>query len=176
MNQETKEFIEFLDKSYGQKEVYMWSTYILPNGNFLNPENNEDVDTDMLDYEHSDFFDYLPLDQFITMGEDNLMQYAIKMNVTYPYIILPKNRITAEQTNAIKKIIYNSDRFIYNIEDIVERIANWSNEAIDDIPSMLYQPLLVEHETMGSKIFDLMQYSANDIIKEIIRAYSRGTF
>lgn len=31
-----------LDDLFGQEDVYMWSTYILPNGHFLNPDNNEE--------------------------------------------------------------------------------------------------------------------------------------
>jgi len=170
-----KQLIELLDKTYGQKEVYMWSTYILPNGNFLNPENNKNSDIDDLSYEHSDFWDYLP-DEFANADEQDIMEYAMKMNVTYPYIILPKNRITPEQVSALKKIIFYSDQFEYNLEDIIERLSSWSSKEIENLPSILHQPLLVQHETMGNTVFDIMEHSANDIVKEIMKAYSRGTF
>ena len=104
------QIIELLDALFGQEQVYMWSTYILPNGHFLNPENyTEDPEFEPV-YEHEDFLypfrdNYHDVDLFLLMKV--IDKYCIKMNVTYPYLYLPENRITDKQLKAIENILLN---------------------------------------------------------------------
>ena len=91
-----KEILDAIDKQFGQRQIYMWSTYILPNGHFLNPEKNMDSDDFdfSLAYEHSDFDNWV-YNNFGNRGVTILLDNSIKMNVTYPYLYLPNTRITA---------------------------------------------------------------------------------
>lgn len=163
------EILEALDKEFGQKEIYMWSTYILPNGHFLNPENGSDFHDDQtsIDYEHSDF-DYWVSDNFGFEGLETLDKYCIKMNVTYPYLHLPEARITPEQIKAIRKIIDHRREFEYANEDIAFSADNMS--ALD-----MEEPLMVSYDRSVA-IFDLAIYNADDILKSIGQVYYLGKF
>lgn len=156
--------LQKLDDLFGQAEPYMWSTYILPNGHFLNPSNNEEYfyqrDLD-IEYEHSDFM--------VDNGED-VFENCIKMNVTYPYVALPKDRWTIQQQRAFESVVELENYFIYEHSDIDERMGG-SQKGIFDME----KPLMVTGP-FGDKVFDLSVYNARDIIKEINKAYVRGTF
>jgi len=167
MDRKSKDIIDALDREFGQTETYMWSTYILPNGRFLNPEHSDELEE--LTFEHQDFVDWVF--QNFNAGEPEIMEQCIKLNVTYPYLILPdESRITPEQTSAIKDVIQEGMRggFDYEVEDIYSRI--------DKEVERIARPLLVQQEILGNRVFDLDVYRPNDIIKEIMRAYSKGTF
>lgn len=117
----SQEILNLIDEYFGQKEVYMWSTYIMPNGNFLNPENHPDFkDPESnysydLEYEHDDFLiddfeEEHGIHSFDLMNFFN--KHCVKMNVTYPYLYLPEERITSQQIRAIKNMLLNhSDGF-----------------------------------------------------------------
>lgn len=154
-----------LDDLFGQDEIYMWSTYILPNGHFLNPDNSDEYWEEIgeePEYEHSDFID----NDYNPYGED-LFDDCIKMNVTYPYLILPENRPTPEQFRAIKNIINNKDGFHYALSDIEERVGR-------DLGN-IQEPLLVQ-TPFADIVFDLSIVDAYDIVKDINKAYVTKTF
>jgi hypothetical protein len=159
------DILEAIDEEFGQEEVYMWSTYILPNGHFLNPDKS-DFSTPA--YEHEDFHYWIGVTFGIT-GFKALDDYCIKMNVTYPYIHLPNNRLTPKQLKAIRKIIDRKDLFEYAFEDIAE--------ITDSVRfnSDISEPLLVSTEN-DSIVFDLSIHNADDIIKTITRSYYTGKF
>lgn len=127
MNNLEQEILNLIDKYFGQPEVYMWSTYILPNGNFLSPYNILEEYPDLeyeFTYEHSDFTDLLTY--YTKDGEEvrwrdifkALNKHTIKMNVTYPYLYLPEERITSEQLRAIKNILTNYSKGFTTHKDI----------------------------------------------------------
>jgi hypothetical protein len=149
----------------------MWSTYILPNGHFLNPENSKSIKEDP-DYEHSDFEYWLSANGIGREGFKALDEHCIKMNVTYPYLFLPVNRVTSDQVKAIRKIIDSGD-FDYDHDAIQDWLYDDSND--NNNPYEMENPLLVIVNT-STKVFDLAIYSSRDIIKDITRAYSLGHF
>lgn len=159
------EILEALDKEFGQPGIYMWSTYILPNGHFLNPDNGNSEEAPA--YEHEDFDDWV-YENFGMAGHNVLEGYCIKMNVTYPYLHLPEVRITPEQIKAIRKIIDNRGEFEYANEDIAFSASNMS--ALD-----MEEPLMVLYNRSVA-VFDLAVYNASDIIKNISQVYYVGKF
>jgi len=165
-----EEILNMIDKEFGQSELYMWSTYILPNGHFLNPDNsNTFKDSEVnIDYEHDDFNHWVS-ENFGWASLNLFDEYCVKMNVTFPYLALPNRRITQEQVKAIKEIVNGAD-FSFNYEDI----DSWLDDLTDNVYNMK-KPLLILINN-STKVFDLAIYNANDIIKEIMKAYSLGRF
>lgn len=166
------DFIDALDKEFGQSEVYMWSTYILPNGHFLNPDNSKDLEDEDIRYEHCDFDDWLYEKYGKYQGD--ILKYCMKMNTTYPYIVLPENRITPQQIYSLRKIIDNGD-FEYSddaIQSYVEITGDYDNSKIN----LIEKPLLVDDGNSNAKIYDLEYDTADDIIKDINRFYMTGSF
>ena len=165
-----KDILQDLDDTFGQEGVYMWSTYILPNGHFLNPENSHTSDNFNYAYEHSDFLDYL-WDKY-KLWDNFLEKYCMKMNVTYPYIIIPNERITPEQINALKTIIARKDLFEPVIEDCIERFEYSTGK---EFKGDIKEPLLIE-STSDAKLYDLSVVDVNDIIRDIVQYYRVGSF
>jgi hypothetical protein len=163
-----EKMLDMIDQEFGQPSIYMWSTYILPNGNFLNPMNSKDLDEEELAYEHSDFEGWA-VSAFGNKGFRVFETHCIKMNVTYPYLALPTNRITPAQAQSIKKIV-NSGDFEYDRDGI----GGWLDHSNDN-PYEMEQPLLVLGDRT-EKVFDLAVYNASEITKEIMKAYSVGSF
>lgn len=166
-----EEVLADMDKTFGQEGVYMWSTYILPNGHFLNPENPNaewywEEQGITPDYEHCDFiyYEYNPYGEY-------LFDDCIKMNVTYPYLILPATeKWTAQQQNAVKEIIRNKSNFVYEIEDVAEK-AYYNNASVNVYE--MSEPLLIDGP-FGTTVLDLSVYDEYDVIKIINKAYMRG--
>ena len=165
---EDKEILNDVDSTFGQEDLYMWSTYILPNGHFLNPDNHYDPDNNETAYEHCDFDDYI----YTKYGkyQEFFEKYCMKMNVTYPYVSFPKERPTIDQQQAFKKIIERQDLFemdgkyfFYDYFDEAELDKMGNN-------------LLAIYTPYGEAVYDLDVSSANDILKDVMRAYSSGTF
>lgn len=161
--------LDKLDSLFGQSDVYMWSTYILPNGHFLNPDNSEEYWEEIgeePEYEHSDFI-FNKYNPYRSYEAEDLFDDCIKMNVTYPYLILPEHRPTPEQFRAIKNIINNKDGFHFALSDIEERVGR-------DLGN-IQEPLLVQ-TPFANTVFDLSITNAYDIIKDINKAYVTKTF
>lgn len=183
LNEEVKKFsdqemLDMLDKRFGQEEPYMWSTYILPNGHFLNPDNAEDYWEEIDDepqYEHIDFEDWLSRQTSSFSYWDNVFdKYCIKMNVTYPYLSLPNNRLTSEQKIAIRKVINNGD-FVFNLDDCIDRVEYITNKEYKYPNDYGEKPLVVDTQK-DSFMFDLAVFSVDDILKEIDKSYRTGYF
>ena len=90
------------------------------------------------------------------------------MNVTYPYLYLPEERITANQVLAIRQVLNNKDEFEYAVYDIADKTGN------PDVLELL-EPILIQTKN-DDAVFDLSYQSTSDIIKAISRYYSLGTF
>lgn len=183
LNEEVKKFsdqemLDMLDKRFGQEEPYMWSTYILPNGHFLNPDNAEDYWEEIDDepqYEHIDFEDWLSRQTSSFSYWNNVFdKYCIKMNVTYPYLSLPNNRLTSEQKIAIRKVINNGD-FVFNLDDCIDRVECITNKEYKYPNDYGEKPLVVDTQK-DSFMFDLAVFSVDDILKEIDKSYRTGYF
>lgn len=164
-----EEILEAIDNQFGQKNVYMWSTYVLPNGHFLNPEKNNELSDFELAYEHEDFDNWI-YDNFGQRGIELLQEHTIKMNVTYPYLHLPNNKVTPDQVAAIKQIISNKDGFEYAVHDIASRSRSTNKNVYD-----MAEPLLVETNS-DNIIFDLRIHSATYIVKTIVQYYQLKRF
>ena len=159
--------LDALDNEFGQEDVYMWSTYILPNGHFLNPENSswfEDND-EIIQYEHCDFEDWAWSKGY--KGQlQTIYDNCIKMNVTSPYLGMPdKARPTPEQLRAIKKILNNQKNFYFEQPE-------WDN--LQDDAEKMGPRVLGVFSPKGDKLFDLDVSDADDIVRAITQAYVRG--
>lgn len=168
---QTKEdVLKEIDRIFGQTEPYFWSTYILPNGHFLNPNTDnaqeywKEVESEPV-YEHEDFI------YFNKLGED-VFEDCIKVNVTYPYVYSPENgKMTNEQCKSLQKLLdYGKDFFEYSFDEVEERVFEYHNDV--DVYKM-EQPLLVltPHDEMA---YDLSIYSGSDIAKKIQKSYISG--
>lgn len=162
-----KESIDKLDELFGQEEPYIWSTYILPNGHFLNPENYKADDEwlNNITYEHEDYY--------IVFNDDNknynvLEDYCIKVNVTYPYVAMPNNRPTAEQFSSFKKLLNYKHQFEYSFDEISDRVKNSYDVFEMSEPLMI----IVRHDEIA---VDLAVTDVSSIVKMISRAYTTGT-
>jgi len=163
--------LDALDKEFGQEELYMWSTYILPNGHFLNPDNAQEywdeVGEDPI-YEHSDFEDWAYQKGY---NLNAIYDNCIKMNVTYPYLSMPdKARPTPEQLNAIRKILDRKDLFE------PEGKFYWYDIFPEEKVDSKGENLLAVYTSVGDELFDLDVSDADDIIRAINQAYIRGGF
>ncbi len=73
-----------LDDLFGQEDVYMWSTYILPNGHFLNPDNNEDY----YERDFKDFLDYCTDDILRELQYNpQYIDEIVKLGVSKEYLL-----------------------------------------------------------------------------------------
>lgn len=170
LNEEVKkDILDALDDEFGQEDVYMWSTYILPNGHFLNPDNSkwwDEINEDPV-YEHSDFEDWAWNHEYKGNLQD-IWNNCIKMNVTSPYLGMPdKAKPTPEQMRSVKKILDNQDKLMFEQPE-------WDN-IIDDWEKMGPRVLGV-FTPYGDRAFDLDVSDADDIIRAINQAYARGGF
>ena len=165
---EDKEILNDIDSAFGQEDLYMWSTYILPNGHFLNPDNHYDPDNNETAYEHCDFDDYI----YTKYGkyQEFFEKYCMKMNVTYPYVSFPKERPTIDQQQAFKKIIERQD--LFEMEGKYFFYDYFDEAELDKMGNNL----LAIYTPYGQAVYDLDVSSANDILKDVMRAYSSGTF
>lgn len=160
--------LEKIDRLFGQKDLYMWSTYILPNGHFLNPENCPEEELPEYDwiYEHEDF------DQFTKI---NLWEYCLKMNVTFPYIALPEKMTwTKAQQNALIEILENYDLFA---PDAALEASDLYNAVDGKYSEKMVRPVLIVTQK-GDKVYDAAsQYmTADEIVRDINKALIRGRF
>lgn len=167
-----EDLLNDLDKEFGQEEVYMWSTYILPNGHFLNPDNSDALEDSDKAYEHCDFEDWAWSKGY---NLSDIYNNCIKMNVTVPYISMPdKAKPTQEQFKAVKKIIDNVD-YLDSIDSSYIRDILPPEQA-ERVFKDAVGKLVLFYTPVGHEVFDLGVSSADDIIKAINKAYVRGGF
>lgn len=166
--------LDALDKEFGQEDLYMWSTYILPNGHFLNPDNSEIFKDEEPQYEHCDFEDWAAEQGYKWNEIQDIFSKCCKMNVTVPYISLPdRDKWTNGQQIAIRKILnfgFNDSLTEYDLRDFME--LDQAQKLINNSVGVL----LAIYGPFGVKVYDLGVSSADDIIKDINRAYTRGMF
>jgi len=166
-----EETLKLMDDKFGQKELYLWSTYILPNGHFLNPDNGWDEFDDEPEYEHSDFIYNYYNDYGETLFDD-----CIKMNVNYPFLTLPKQP-TQQQWNRVEEIIDNYDDGL-DADGGVDDLFDWAevdSEKERGIIRGFQRPLLIDLEGIGAKIVDA-SWGGREIVKEMKKAKSSGGF
>ena len=163
---EKENILDALDKEFGQEDVYMWSTYVLPNGHFLNPDNSKSFEDRDPDYEHCDFEDWAWAHGY---HNEEIFNNCLKMNVTWPYISMPdKARPTQEQLKAVKKIIEHKDMFIQD--------GLWYDVFPEEKIKDKGPNLLAIYTPVGDELFDLDVSDADDIVRAINQAYVRGSF
>ena len=161
-----QEIIDYIKRDYPtQTDVYYWSTFILPDGTFVIPENDDD---DYLDdmYEHANIIDGVADNCFegsFSQAESWLEDNCVKCNATYPYIVYPFN-ITNKQFWAaedyLETIIVHPDGF----------------EGVGDYPEAkdmkLPVQIIIDHR--DSNIYDLSVHSPQEITKIVKKGRTRG--
>lgn len=161
-----QEIIDYIKRDYPtQMDVYYWSTFILPDGTFVIPENdNDDYLDDM--YEHANIIDGVADNCFngsFSQAEDWLEGNCVKCNATYPYIVYPSN-ITNKQ--------------YWAAEDYLETIIVHPEgfDGVGDYPEAqnmkLPVQIIIDHR--DSNIYDLAVYSPQDITKIVKKGKTRG--
>lgn len=90
-NDQIIKYIKDNYKIYSYNDPYLWSTFILPTGEFIVPEN-EEYEDDI--GEHANIIAGIAencFDDDWMAAEDWLTDNCIKCNVTFPYIVFPSN-------------------------------------------------------------------------------------
>ena len=89
-----QEIIDYIKRDYPtQMDAYIWSTFILPDGTFVVPENDDDAYLDDM-YEHANIIGGVAdncFDGDWFQAEQWLEQNCVKGNANYPYLHFPKN-------------------------------------------------------------------------------------
>lgn len=152
------------------KEPYYWSTFILPSGEFVRIDQIdwESVNHNENNYfptcEHEDLSVYLNTycDTEIKWGDgtDFILDGAIKLNITYPYVILPKIKPTNAQLNALE---------IW-LKQVPEEASFDSTFEADNLD----MPLYIEILEKSQKFYDLAIYRPQDVVAAIEDSYKVG--
>ena len=147
-----------------QKEPYFWSTFIMPDGRFI---NISEIDTgdEWNSSEHEEVYNYIYNhngEMFVDDREIVNDLGCIKLNITYPYIALSDSvRPTPAQYKSLRNWIDNaSSEFDYEIR------------SCEDTGSVKC-PIAI-NKWSDYKIYDLGTMDSYDIIKAIQKSYSSG--
>lgn len=142
-----------------QKEVYYNSTFILPDGRFVNI-----CALDGPDYgEHEDFYGWL-YDNGYNVYEQDIVDGlgCIKLNIEYPYATCSSSiRPTPKQLRALEEWM----------SELISQSSFQVQGCGDDTRNLTY-PVAIG--TKDYKIYDLDVTSPRDIIKAIQKSYSSG--
>ena len=147
-----------------QNEIYYWSTFIMPDGRFI---NISEIDTgdEWNSAEHEEVYNYIYNNNGEMFVDDREIVNdlgCIKLNITYPYIALSDSvRPTPAQYKSLRNWIDNaSSEFDYEIR------------SCEDTGSVKY-PIAI-NKWSDYKIYDLGTMDSYDIIKAIQKSYSSG--
>ena len=142
-----------------QKEVYYNSTFILPDGRFVNicALNGPDYG------EHEDFYGWL-YDNGYNVYETDIVDRlgCIKLNIEYPYATCSSSiRPTSKQLRTLEKWM----------SELISQSSFQVQGCEDNIRNLTY-PVAIG--TKDYKIYDLKVTSPSEIIKAIQKSYSSG--
>ena len=148
-----------------QRDVYMWSTFIMPDGRFINIFDIDSEDSDI--GEHHMLYHYLQ-DNGYKVNDMNAVDFGlIKLNSTYPYIAISKTvRPTSQQYRALENWIDNLDSDFY-ILDYPPEIFN------NKVKSISKHAIMVDIGN-AANIYDLDIYGGRDIVDIIKHFYVSG--
>jgi hypothetical protein len=143
-----------------QKNMYWWSTFILPDGNFINLDKiSEEYDSD----EHQVLFDYLS-DNGYNVTETDIVEGlgCIKLNIHYPYIGLSDSvRPTPAQCSTLKTWLRSAESEFGFYSYVKMSNHNMTN------------PIAV-FKQHTDKVYDLEVISPDELVKVIQKSYSSG--
>ena len=152
------------------REPYFWSTFILPSGEFVRIDQ---IDWDSKAHNEDDYFpshehedlavylnDYCGANIKWGDGTDFVLAGAIKLNITYPYVILPKDKPTKAQLHAL--------------ELWLKQVPEEASFDADFEAGNLDMPLYIEILETSQKFYDLTVYRPSDIIDAIEDSYKVG--
>ncbi len=152
------------------KEPYFWSTFILPSGEFVRIDQIDwdskahNEDDYFPSYEHEDLAVYLNDYCGTTIkwgdGTDFVLAGAIKLNITYPYVILPKIKPTNAQLNAL-------EIWLKQVPEEANFDAVFEADNLD-------MPLYIEILEKSQKFYDLAIYRPQDVTAAIEDSYKVG--
>ena len=159
-NVNNKDLLSFIyENAPLQKEPYWWSTFILPDGRFVDilSLGGEDYG------EHEDFYGWLYDNGYKSYEQDIVDGIGcIKLNVTYPYATCPSSiRPTPQQLRALEKWL-----------DGISDTSDFQIQGCEDNTRKMLHPVAIV--TNDYKIYDLDVTSPRDIIKAIQKSYSSG--
>ena len=148
-----EQIIKYIKNSYRtQKQLYFWSTFILPDGEFIIPEN-EEYDGDL--YEHANIIAGVAENCFNDNwmdAEEWLENNCVKCNATFPYVGFPPNP-TSKQYWATEEYI----NYINKEGNSFEGVLDYAEVETMQTPVQI----IISRD---SKIYDLAVYSADEII------------
>ena len=161
-----EQIIQYIKDNYPtQTNVYFWSTFILPDGTFVVPENDEDDYADDM-YEHANIIGGVAdncFDGNWMDAEEWLADNCVKCNASYPYIAYP---------------IRPTNRQYWAAEEYMECISKSSGGEIDVAdygknPHTFRMPVQI---LVGNKdeVYSLVDYTPEDITKKVKKAVSGG--
>ena len=165
------EIIKYIKDNYETRndDVYFWSTFILPDGSFVLPENDDDEYIDDM-YEHANIIGGVADNCFDGNwydAEQWLEQNCVKGNVNYPYLHFPKNPTNKQYWAAEEYMDYLSGDTMGLNFDIFHAYDE------EDI-SKMKTPVYVSIYGKGGKAYDLGVYKSSEIIDRIKKARVSG--
>ena len=162
-----QEIIDYIKRDYPtQKDVYLWSTFILPDGTFVLPENdNDDYLNDM--YEHANIIGGVAdncFDGKWFQAEQWLEQNCVKGNANYPYLHFPENPTNKQYWAAEDYMNGVQGGFDLNFDIF---------DAMDGVQDMGC-PFYVSLYGKDGRAYDLDIYKSSEIIDRIKKAKVSG--
>lgn len=159
------QIISYIKEDYEvQSNVYFWSTFILPTGEFIKP-TNENYDDD---YEHANIIEGVAENCFDGNwmdAEEWLTQNCVKCNADFPYIAYPP-KPTKKQYQAAEEymecIAKNTGGFSINVDDYGKDSKTFRGNPVQ---------IIIGNQ---DEVFSLLMNTPEDITKKVMRASVGG--
>ena len=161
-----EQIIQYIKENYPtQSDVYFWSTFILPDGTFVVPEN-DGYGEDM--YEHANIIAGVAdncFDENWLDAEDWLMYNCVKCNADYPYIAYPP-KPTKKQYWAAEEymecITKDTSGFSINVDDYGKDSRTFGGKPVQ---------IIIDNQ---DEVYSLVVNTPEDITKKVMKASSGG--
>ena len=163
-----EQIIQYIKENYPtQNNVHFWSTFILPDGTFVLPENDdEDYVDDM--YEHANIIGGVAdncFDENWMEAEEWFTQNCVKCNSDYPYIAYPLKPTSRQYWAAedyMEQITKDTGSFSIPLDDYGKDWRTFRGNPVQII--------------VGNKdeVYSLVDYTPEDITKKVKKAVSGG--
>lgn len=166
-----EQIIQYIKDNYETRndDIYFWSTFILPDGSFIIPENDDDEYVDDM-YEHANIIGGVADNCFGGSwfdAEQWLEQNCVKGNVNYPYLHFPKNPTNKQYWAA-------EDYMDYLRGDTMGLSFDIFHAYDEEDISKMGTPIYISIYGKGGKAYDLDLYKSSEIIDRVKKARVSG--